>query len=81
MVITLSNLPVHITQQHITDLLKGDKRIQTISFSETGNPDKVIAFIEMDIDHFEASFLSKRLNQTFFEDRRIQAYAPLFMSQ
>lgn len=81
MVITLSNLPAHVTQQHITDLLKGDKRIQKISFSNTGNPDKVMAFIEMDIDRFEASFLSKRLNQTFFENRRIQAYAPLFMNR
>ncbi|WP_372830846.1 hypothetical protein [Pontibacterium sp.] len=78
MVITLGNLPPHVTQENVSDLLKGDARIQKITFSNEGNPDKVIALIDIDIDRFEAQFISKKLNRTFFEDRRIEAYSPLF---
>ncbi len=81
MVITLSNLPAHITEEHIVDMLKGDTRIQKITLNNDGNPDKVMAFVEMDIDRLEAAFLSKHLDQSFFGDRRIQAYTPLFFSR
>lgn len=81
MVITLGNLPPHITQQHINDLLKGDKRIRKITFNKEGNPNKVMALVDMEISRFEAQFLSKKLNQMFFEGRRIEAYTPLFFSR
>lgn len=81
MVITLSNLPPHISEDDIRNLLNGDSRVQNIRLSNAGNPDKVMAFVEMDISRLEAQFLSRKLHQTYVENRRIEAYTPLFFQR
>lgn len=79
MTLTLSNLPPGITETAIRALLKQDSRITHVRFSETGSPDKVMVFVELDVDRFEAAYIARHLDRTFVDGYRIQAYAPLFM--
>lgn len=81
MVITISNLPPHVTEEQISELLQGDSRIQRITFNKEGNPDKVMALVEIDVSRFEAQYLTNKLNHTFFEERHIDVYTPLFMGR
>lgn len=79
MTLTLSNLPPGITDSDIRALLKNDSRIRHVRFNDSGSPDKVMVFVELDVDRFEAAYIADHLNRTFVAGHRIQAYAPLFM--
>ena len=81
MVITISNLPPHVTEEQIIELLQGDSRIQRITLNNEGNPDKVMAFVEIDVSRLEAQFLANKLNHAYFEERHLDAYTPLFMGR
>lgn len=81
MVITISNLPPHVTEAHIYELLQGDSRIHHITFNSEGNPDKVMALVDIAISRLEAQYLARKLNRIYFEERHIDVYTPLFMGR
>ncbi len=81
MILSLSNLPHDVSLHDICELFPNDERIEHIHFSDDGNPDNVLAWIKFqEIGRVELNRMVDRFNGHFLQDRRLEAYAPLFFS-
>lgn len=78
MLIQLSNLPAAVEEQSLIDLLPDPSRLVNIEIQREGNPDNVIAWIELDTSRLHAQLLAHRIAAVPRFGRRITAYVPLF---
>jgi len=79
MIIAINNLPNDTSLHEVCELFAGDNRIENISFSDEGNPDRIIAWVQFNqMSRVEVNRNVLRLNHHFHKHRRLEAYAPLF---
>ncbi|MDI3323541.1 hypothetical protein QKW35_04040 [Pontibacterium granulatum] len=79
MIIAINNLPNDTSLHEVCELFAGDNRIENISFSSEGNPDRIIAWVRFNqMSRVELNRNVFRLNHHFHKTRRLEAYAPLF---
>lgn len=79
MIIAINNLPNDTSLHEVCELFAGDNRIENISFSEEGNPDRIIAWVRFtQMSRVEVNRNVLRLNHHFHKQRLLEAYAPLF---
>lgn len=79
MIIAITNLPNDTSLHEVSELFAGDNRIENISFSDEGNPDRIIAWVQFNqMSRVEVNRNVLRLNQYYHKQRLLEAYAPLF---
>jgi len=79
MVIAINNLPPDTPAEEISRLFAGDSRIESIRFSHDGNADSNMAIVRFqDMGRVELNRHVRRLNNHFYQNRQLRAYAPLF---
>ncbi|MGB0466522.1 MAG: RNA recognition motif domain-containing protein [Pontibacterium sp.] len=81
MIISIRNLPEKTTLNEVRHFFPGDKRLVNVHFSDTGNPHKLIAWVKFnDLSRTELNQLVHRLNNYYYKNQKLHAYAPLFFN-
>jgi hypothetical protein len=78
MLIQLTNLPTDITHDDIDGLLDHMSSINKITLVESGNPDNLFAWIELECSHVGCSAICELLNHQYLKGRHITAYGLLY---
>ena len=79
MQIRISNLPPDITEDEVKTLLDNIKEIEAIRFTDVGDSENVVAWVEVNLTRVQADAIAEILNGRKWKDRSLQAYAALYL--
>ncbi len=80
MLIEITNLPPDCNADDIRGLLNSLSDIETVELTQTGNPDKRIAWVCVHCSRVGADGIARKLDGRFWKNRHINAYLALFAS-
>ena len=75
MYIRIENLPPGTTAEEINEMIGESPAFKGTRITDAGNPDNVVAFIEVDTTHAGAQAMADKLNDSFYKERRLKAFA------
>ena len=81
MYIRIGNLPPDTTVEAIREIVGDSPEFQDIKVSDSGNAENVIAFLQVDTTHAGAAAIAEAINDTFYKDRRLNAFAMTLMNE
>jgi len=77
--IRISNLPPGITEDEVRALLDNIEEIEAIRFTDVGDPENVVSWVEVSLTRVQADAIAEILNGRKWKDRTLQAYAALYL--
>ena len=77
--IRINNLPPGVTEDDVKNLLGNLSEIETIRLTDAGNPENVVAWVEVNTSRVQADAIVKKLNGRQWKNRSLQAYAALYL--
>lgn len=80
MQIRISNLPPGITEDEVRNLLDNIEEIDAIRFTDVGDPENVVAWVEVNLTRVQADAIAEIINGRRWKDRSLQAYAALYLN-
>ena len=80
MLIEIGNLPPDCNSEDIRGLLDSLTDIEAVELTQTGNPDKRIAWVRIHCSRVGADGIARKLDGRFWKNRHINAYVALFAS-
>lgn len=78
MLIRIGNMPAGVGKAEVSELIREYCRIGEIKIIDEGNPDKVMAYVHVDLDRVGANNVAAKIQGRLWKDRRLQTYVPLF---
>ena len=77
--IQISNFPPGVTDDDVRKLLGDIDEIKAIKFTDAGNSEKVVAWIEVDLSRVQANAIVDIVNGRRWKDRSLKAMASLYL--
>ena len=81
MYVRVGNLPPDTTVEEIRAFVGDSPEFQDIKISDQGNEDNIIAFLKVDTTHAGAEAIAEAINNTFYKERRLNAYAMTLLNE
>jgi RNA recognition motif-containing protein len=78
-IILITNLPPDVTEEELRQLFaqRGNESVVNVEFEREGNPDNIIAKVQMDIDSATARIMAEKAQGIVWKGRKISFYVPL----
>lgn len=78
MQLRIGNMPSGVREEEIGELVREYCQIGGIKIIEEGNPDKVMAYVHVELDRVGANTVAAKIQGRLWKERRLQTYVPLF---
>lgn len=79
MQIRINNLPPKVTEEEVRSLFDDAGWVGKILLTDAGDPDNVVAWVDVAGSHAVADAVVQQLNGKLWKGRTLQAYAALFV--
>lgn len=77
--IRVNNLPPGVTEDEVRNLFDNLDEIEAIRLTDAGNPENVVAWVEVKLSRVQADAIVEKLNGRRWKDRPLQVYAALYL--
>ncbi|MCU7958943.1 MAG: RNA-binding protein [gamma proteobacterium symbiont of Bathyaustriella thionipta] len=74
--VLIANLPPGTTEQEVRELLENSSIIQAVEIKDDGDPERLTAAVEMDLDRTTAKIMKEKGRGMRFKDRALEVYVP-----
>lgn len=81
MYVRIGNLPPDTTVEEIREYVGDSPEFQDIKISNEGNAENVVAFLQVDTTHAGAEAIAEAINDSFYKERRLNAFAMTLMHE
>ncbi|MET0107076.1 MAG: RNA-binding protein [Sedimenticola sp.] len=78
MYITVHDIPPDTTEEEVRSLLSRFGHIENIHLNAEGNPQRVDAWVKMDISRVGAHMVAQRIQGMPYKGQTLHSYVPLF---
>lgn len=79
--IRIGNLPPGTTVEEVSEMIGESPAFKGVRITDAGNPDNVVAFIEVDTTHAGAQAIADKINDSFYKERRLNAFAMTLVNE
>ncbi|MFC1665138.1 RNA recognition motif domain-containing protein [Pseudomonadota bacterium] len=79
MQIQISNFPPGVTEDDVRKLLDNIDEIEAIKFTDAGNPENVVAWVEADLSRVQADAIVDIIDGKQWKGRSLKAMAALYL--
>jgi len=74
--ILIANLPPETSEEEVRELLENSSMILAVEIKDDGNPDRLTAAVEMDLNRTTAKIMKEKGRGMRFKDRALEVYVP-----
>jgi len=74
--VLIANLPANTTEEEVRELLENTTMILGIEIKHDGDPDRLTAAVEMDLDRTTAKIMKSKGTGMMFKGRTLDIYVP-----